>query len=448
MSPSTAGLQPVGAAPPGASCWICLDDGPGDFCAGEDDVLMRGCACRGDSGWVHTSCLAGYLSSKSKSLYNKANREEILDSERTEFERVWYSCSQCKQEFKGEQFLALAETRFKEVVVSDFSEDDRRYLSAMYFKAEGMLNSTRHSSRGLETVESLLPVWTILDEYLRIISESESDGLYLIHFEIDGLYLLAAVLKRMAEGEEGTSDKVIARGKEILQQCKQLADRHPDSSCVKDQCDQVSLIVGSKVIGGKGNLAEATAYWRKTAKREEEIYGPDHERSFSGQAVLAESLFEEGKIHEAVALMQKTLDHSKRVMGPDDPIVERLQDKLSFFQIALLQKQVVEPGIGHASLVSDNPNLNGKAVIIIRRAKGHEDKFVVKMGETKVKVVASKLIFSHGTPVTMKDLVKASHLNGRKAEIESFDKKMGRYVLIRKDGKKVMVKPGNIIAHS
>ena len=445
MSPSTEGPQKVGAAPPGTSCWICLDDGPGD--AGEDDVLMRGCACRGDSGWVHTSCLAGYLSSKSKTLYNKADQEEIMDSRAPKFERVWYMCPQCNQEFKKEQFLALAETRFKEVVGdSDVAKDDRRRLSAMFFKAEGMLNNTRECSNGAEATESLLPIWTILDEFLRIISESRSDGLSSVYFELSGLYLLAAVLKRMTEGEEGKSDRVVARGRELLQQCKDLVDKYPDSSAVTDQCDEIKIVIG-RVIGGEVNLAEATANWRKRLKRIEEAYGPDHERSIASQVVLADRLFEEGKVIEAIAHMKKTLAHSKRVLGPYHPYVGQQEEKLAIFQVVLLQRQGVDPGIGHASLISDNPNLNGKPVFIVRRAKGDEDKFVVKMGETKVKVLASKLLFSCGTPVTIKDLVTASHLNGEKAEVESFDKKKGRYVLIRKDGTKVLVKPGNIIAH-
>lgn len=47
-----------------ASCWICLDEG-------EDEhgrPLMRNCACRGESGWAHVSCLSGYAKTRTDGM--------------------------------------------------------------------------------------------------------------------------------------------------------------------------------------------------------------------------------------------------------------------------------------------------------------------------------------------------------------------------------------------
>ena len=38
------------------SCWICLDEGVDDH----GNHLTRNCACRGDSGWVHVSCISNF----------------------------------------------------------------------------------------------------------------------------------------------------------------------------------------------------------------------------------------------------------------------------------------------------------------------------------------------------------------------------------------------------
>ena len=229
----------------------------------------------------------------------------------------------------------------------------------------------------------------------------------------------------------------------MLERSKQLADKYP---ALKDHCDEVSMILGSKIVGGKKNLAKATEYWRRKAEEMEALYGPDHERSISQQEVVAESLFEEGKIVEAVEHMETTLERSKRVMGPYHAYCKRQATKVGNFQMAYLKNLGLDVGVGCASLVSDNPNLNGKSVQILRRAKGGQDKFLVRMDGAKVKVAASKLIFPMGTPVTIKDLVSVSHLNGESAKVESFNKEKCRYVLIREDGTKVMVKPENIVA--
>ena len=430
-------VRKVGAAPSGASCWICLDEGPGE--GGEEDVLMRTCACRGDSGWVHTSCLASYLGSKSETLYNKSP----LDSA---FDQVWHTCPQCKQEFKGEQFAGLAKTRFEGIVKDgDIAKFDYRYLKAMFYKAESMTGITTETNEGKESTESLLPIWTYLDEYLNIVAELSSACPYKLGCEKNGIFLLACVLKSMVEGEEGKTDRVVARGKELLKRSKQLADKYP---ALKDHCDEVNMLL-RKISGRGANLSEVTEYWRRKAEEGEQLYGPDHERNIAQQEHVAGCLFEEGKIVEAVEHMQRTLERSKRVMGPDHKYSKRQEESIQYF-LYFGKEKMEELGLGVgkgvASLVSENPDLNGKSVQILRRAKGNEDKFVVRMDGAKVKVAASKLIFPPGTPVTIKDLVSASHLNGESAKVESFNKKKCQYVLIREDGTKVMVKPENILA--
>jgi hypothetical protein len=306
-----------------------------------------------------------------------------------------------------------------------------------------MMNTTKPNDEGKESTESLLPIWTLLDEYLSIVAELSSACPYKFGVEINGIFLLSCVLKRMVDGEEGKTDRVVARGKEMLERSKQLADTYP---ALKDSCDEINMILGSKIVGGKKNLAEATEYWRRRAEEMEACYGLDHERSISQQEVVADCLFEEGKIVEAVEHMERTLERSRRVMGPYHAYCKRQATKVADFQMAYLKNIGMDVGIGRASIVSDNPNLNGKSVQVLRRAKGDEDKFVVRMDGTKVKVAASKLIFPPGTPVTIKDLVSASHLNGESAKVESFNNKKCRYILIREDGTKVMVKPENILA--
>jgi hypothetical protein len=51
------------AVPGGASCYICLDEGPDE--AGKP--LVRDCSCRGDTaGFAHLSCIIEYADQKSK----------------------------------------------------------------------------------------------------------------------------------------------------------------------------------------------------------------------------------------------------------------------------------------------------------------------------------------------------------------------------------------------
>ena len=50
---AAAAIEACAEATAGRTCYICMEDG-----AESGEGLVRGCACRGDSGFVHLSCLA------------------------------------------------------------------------------------------------------------------------------------------------------------------------------------------------------------------------------------------------------------------------------------------------------------------------------------------------------------------------------------------------------
>ena len=77
----------------GPSCWICLEEGPGE--SGND--IVRNCACRGDSaGFVHLSCLIQYAEKKCNEEYALlASRGGRVVDEK--FKDCWRNCPICKQ---------------------------------------------------------------------------------------------------------------------------------------------------------------------------------------------------------------------------------------------------------------------------------------------------------------------------------------------------------------
>ena len=72
----------------GQTCYICYGEGD------EEEGLVRGCSCRGESGFAHVSCLA---------------RQAQVTVERgggPGFDR-WYSCGLCEQDYHGVVRCAL-----------------------------------------------------------------------------------------------------------------------------------------------------------------------------------------------------------------------------------------------------------------------------------------------------------------------------------------------------
>jgi len=83
----------------GQTCYICTEAVHWKTKEG----LVRGCACRGTSGFAHVSC----LTEQAKILFAEAE-ENNLDSTVLDERWVrWYSCSLCKQYYHGEVRCAL-----------------------------------------------------------------------------------------------------------------------------------------------------------------------------------------------------------------------------------------------------------------------------------------------------------------------------------------------------
>ena len=77
----------------GQTCYICLEDG-------SEEGLVRGCSCRGGSGFAHVSCLA----EQAKTLVAKG--EEIHLPVKEGWAR-WVTCGMCKQNYHGVVMCAL-----------------------------------------------------------------------------------------------------------------------------------------------------------------------------------------------------------------------------------------------------------------------------------------------------------------------------------------------------
>ena len=85
------------AVPDGASCYLCLDDGPDE----EGKPLVRDCSCRGDSaGFAHLSCIVNYAEQKSKQMAAGANFSSA-------FVEPWKNCPNCKQPYQRQLSLDI-----------------------------------------------------------------------------------------------------------------------------------------------------------------------------------------------------------------------------------------------------------------------------------------------------------------------------------------------------
>ena len=92
----------------GQTCYICLES----VHPHTKEGLVRGCACQGDQGFAHVSCLAD----QAKILFADARENTSILAQRmancgndviTSRWEKWHKCSLCKQRYRGPVLCAL-----------------------------------------------------------------------------------------------------------------------------------------------------------------------------------------------------------------------------------------------------------------------------------------------------------------------------------------------------
>ena len=101
-----------GGAADDAHCLFCLDGGDAT------DPLLRGCACRGTSGWSHAACLV-----------KPAEAARAPPPPEPHF-APWTFCSTCKQRFTGLVRMRLAIALWATWAVHAMETDDKRLVAA------------------------------------------------------------------------------------------------------------------------------------------------------------------------------------------------------------------------------------------------------------------------------------------------------------------------------
>ena len=117
----------------GQTCYICLDDG-------SEEGLVRGCSCRGASGFAHISCLAR----QAKILVEEAEERHLPmggEAFNARWDR-WDTCRLCEQQYHGVVSCALGWACWK-TYVGRPEEDELRDL-AISILGNGLSDARLH----------------------------------------------------------------------------------------------------------------------------------------------------------------------------------------------------------------------------------------------------------------------------------------------------------------
>jgi len=297
-------------------CWICHDEGTDE--SGES--LRRDCSCRGsDSGFVHLSCLVGYIKHKTKQ-WDGRDFDELW--------KLWQECPRCKQRHQNELRVELA-TEFVSFVETNYSDNQGMYLIASYEKLTSLTNMTVANKN--KCTQASQEANDISNKMLSIIEQIKiTHDPFLILIRVK--YIEPRVyncLGRIAleEGAKEGAQKALAHFEKYRDLCSAsgLIDENPvaehNISVAKEKCGQVSMCIKKK-------LEQSQKLYNVLVVKE----GEGAINTLICGKNLAKDLYMAHRNREAERLLEKLAETSKQVHGEGHSVTKSIHSELLLAQ--------------------------------------------------------------------------------------------------------------------
>ncbi len=286
----------------GQTCYICYGEGD------EEEGLVRGCSCRGESGFAHISCLA---------------RQAEVAVERgggPGFDR-WYTCGLCEQEYHGVVRCALGWACWKSYVGRP--EDDWARGWAFGQLGNG-LSAAGHHEDALSAREAELSTKRRLgakEESILIAQNNLANSYRALGRHESALRLQLEVYSGFLKlkGEDGLR---------TLQAANNYAK---------------SLILHTRF-----GLEEAKSVLRKTMPVARRVFGESNDLALRMRCLYAAALYQDpaatlNDMRESVTMLEETGRTAQRVLGGTQPVTTGIEDNLRRARATLRARETPPP---------------------------------------------------------------------------------------------------------
>ena len=420
----------------GASCWICLDEGPDD----SGQPLIRDCSCRGDSGYYHLSCIIKYAEKKSEEwdgLESKGMRYEIGD-----YSKPWRQCPNCNQSYQNTLLLDLADglISFTKKLYPchpairrfGFPCDPVMFLEALDTKTDAYRHMIQKSDNGPDEVHYREESKRVASEIISLVEQIKthiygvgSPVPFRVSSQEAGAYSTIGIcLVEEAQLISGSNkfkeSSTFKSGMKHLEKSRDLARLIGDTIFAND--------VENRIAQAKQFSGDGDNMIKHTIKYLREEYNKDPS---SGNDLLM-ALQSKLCIIECERLLEEMIPWSRRVNGPNHDeakMLENLLDNTKSRKGTMLAPFIAPGNEGIYNILRYIEN-GDKCVLKGPWAKlncPQEEARNINAEEIKTIVVESDtVLLSPGTPVICQGLKNASHLNGKIGDVRGYGKgKMG-----------------------
>ena len=271
----------------GQTCYICTEAVHWKTREG----LVRGCACRGTSGFVHVSCLA----EQAKILVAEAFENNLSDKAKNEKWSRWHKCSLCEQQYHGVVYCALGWACWKTNLGRP--EMDWSRVAAMGQLGNG-LSVAGHDAEALSVQEALLPL------HRRLGSRNEN----VLALQCN----LAATYHRLGRKEEA-----LRMQRDVYsERLKLFGEEHPDTLI-----NALSVAIS---LDSLERLEEAKSLLLKTIPVARRALGESNDITLRLRKMYAKALYKDPAAtlddhREAVTMLEEMERTARRVFGGAHP---------------------------------------------------------------------------------------------------------------------------------
>ena len=414
------------------SCWICLCDEPDD----DGKRPVRDCSCRGDTGagYAHLSCLVQYAQTKTTEL-SKSSRPKY-----EEFFTAWQTCPNCEQNYQHEVALDLANSLI--LFMKDKYPESKynspvdyiRMIDALQLKVLALLmDSLNRDDLRLEGIKSTNRTLELLNDIKRTTKEKTYVSIehIIINKEATAYGQLGSF--HMLEGSYESKQKAIYYCQKSHDLYKSNGDLH-DAISMKSTLNIIKNDGHTDDLSRKDELKTFRQFFNDSVRNS----GMNSTDAMSSCTTLGRALFLSGHGIESERILTKYLPISRRVHGDGHDQTKAIENLLYRNKARFVMLES-----GEEFQVLRYEDCGNKCVI---QGPVKRDKYNGYNEGSAYTVDSSSLLLTNGTPIICRGLKKAAHLNGKLADVRSFDKDKERYTVYFEDTslKPVAVKKENV----
>lgn len=423
-------VQPESEARSEHVCYICLGDS-------SEQELQRGCACRGESGFVHVACLVEYATS-----YQQKEETTCVGTGIHPAKSPWFTCVNCKQMYTGQLQLAMARANWEKA--QELPPLDQMRL----FAADRLASALQMVEKNYEAA---LPLFKeSLEGNARTLGWTDDNTECCMHN-------LAVLYSEMGDFQASAqlNEKVLASRR------KKHGNLHPFT-----QDSMRSLTQDYKHMG---RLKEALKL--STEALEASQSRGDTVDTFVAMSECGTQQFFNKQFAVGLDKVEKAYQGLQQLLGSAHPHTKTAASRLDALRKFGVERSAYDIGRIAGTLVGlqQRPELNGTEVEVLGHlGEDHGGRIVCRVvergyspsaqeyvqwlckhgttagGSRSLNVSFGNLLLNRGVKLLVQGLKAAPELNGTKATISGFDDERGRYIVkIEGQGRAKALKPEN-----